>query len=656
VILNLKYQLNYGNISGDNFKCDIYKVGTYSGDPIVLDGYCVHSYKSVNNIFDPIRGASLNINFLADASGILEDLNVIQEFQFFVVFFRNEKPIFSGWVLPDGIFQDYVKDEWNVSLQAVDGLGFLKNYEYIPQVIATLPSSSPTVENVYPQEFNILYTILSRVGYNIPIATFDDINQGFDSTTGEPFGSIDFANINSRIVNKEVFINKNENYFDCETILKDILQKYNFTISQGLVNDELCWILARPAFQLNASNQKGSIWKPASVDGNKIIFSRAETFANNNNIVCSDYQSNTVTHNAIHCGANQNIIYNPAVQNFRFDQKWLGLRNQYFSELTDEFFNQLVFSNPIDQFVASGMQIASAAPGGGSVAVFVQDEFIDLPIDYEDLTFKFDISVTGVFTSDYPAVFNFTISGQRLNDSGGTTQYVLIYNSENQLTWVPFGGPSVLGLETNLSGTLINKQVLLEVKPPFLQNLTNFKITFRRGFFNATAVQVVNKVGVFWSKLPLGIGEFHDSKLVNFRSSFLNEPVKVINSNQNDDVFLNNLYRNDAGNLIPQSSWNTKDSAPIYDDLLELTSRERLDMLQKPQMIFSGDIYGFIPYFTTVKYDRIDGLFLPLSYSYNTLTNIIKLECSQGFSSIVNKTYEQRYYFEDEKNVLIKEI
>jgi hypothetical protein len=654
MILNLKYQLNYGNITGDTFKCDIYKVGTYSGDPIVLDGYCVHSYKSVNNIFDPIRGASLNINFLADASGILEDLNVIQEFQFFVVFFRNEKPIFSGWVLPDGIFQDYVKDEWNVSLQAVDGLGFLKNYEYIPQVIATLPSSSPTVENVYPQEFNILYTILSRVGYNIPIATFDDINQGFDSTTGEPFGSIDFANINSRIVNKEVFINKNENYFDCETILKDILQKYNFTISQSLVNDDLCWILARPAFQLNASNQKGSIWKPASVDGNKIIFSRDETFSNNNNIVCSDYQSNTVTHNAIHCGANQNIIYNPAVQNFRFDQKWLGLKNKA----------PIVFNNTTFD-LESGLAFMES----GKIRV-IKDEDALLAVTQNPATIVslanpisilINLNLTFVVTELTGGVTASIWTYLRVVATNGTLVQYLTINNNGRTTWTDT--PSRIKLdEIALKTEGVYKQTT-KIEAPAIE-IDNIKLIFYTGDFRIPDFlpiafsfhYLIDDYELFFSDPLLGIGEFHDCKLVNFRSSFLNEPVKVINSNQNDDVFLNNLYRNDAGNLIPQSSWNTKDSAPNYDDLLELTSRERLDMLQKPQMIFSGDIYGFIPYFTTVKYDRIDGLFLPLSYSYNTLTNIIKLECSQGFSSIVNKTYEQRYYFEDEKNVLIKEI
>ena len=229
--IHLKYQLNYGNLSGDVFRCDIFKMGTGTGDPIQLDGYCIHSYKRITNVLDTIRGASLQINFLSNVEQILEDLEVIQEFQFFIIFYRNEKRIFNGWVLPEGIQQDYVKDEWNVTLNAVDGLGFLKNYEYQPEIKVILTNNTvPLVENVYPQEFNILYTILARTGYQLPIATFDDINQGFDPITGEPYGSIDFANINSRIINKEVFINKNGNYFDCEKILKDILQKYNFVI------------------------------------------------------------------------------------------------------------------------------------------------------------------------------------------------------------------------------------------------------------------------------------------------------------------------------------------------------------------------------------------------------------------------------------------
>jgi hypothetical protein len=650
MILNLKYQLNYGNISGDTFKCDIYKVGTYDGEPIVLDGYCVLSYKNVTSVFEPIRGASLGINFLADASGILEDLNLIQEFQFFVVLFRNEKPIFTGWVLPDGIFQDYVKDEWNVSLQAVDGLGFLKNYEYVPQISVILEDSVPFVSDVYPQEFNILYTILARTGYQLPIATFDDINQGFNPSDGEPFGSVDFANINSRIVNKEVFINKNENYFDCETILKDILQKYNFTISQGLVNDELCWIVSRPAFQLNASNQKGSIWKPTSIDGNKIIFERTDTFPNNNNIVCSDSQASTVAHNAIHCNANQNIIYNPAIQNFRFDQKWLGLKN-FGVTMTDDDYDVTTEGMFVDDGIRSDLTGGTPALSAEQTTLIVYEKGFSTNLKIEINT-KF--IVTAVSGTEYKgARIWYAIRTVNIND--GTVLYLKL-NDNNVSEWTnTFTRLQCADVMLESVGDFFNTTVF---ETPDINNVEIYVDIYESTRFSGliSYQAITTGIKIFYDATFLGIGEWHDSKLVNFKSSFLNEPVKVINANQNDDVFLNNLYRNDGGNLIPQSSWNTKDTAPIYDDLLELTSRERLDMLQLPQMVFSGDIYGYIPYFTTIKYDRIDGLFLPLQYSYNTLTNVSKIEASQAFSSIVNKTYEQTYYFEDEKNVLIKEI
>lgn len=651
-LINLKYQLNYGHLNGDVFRCDIFKIGAYDGDVIQLDGYCVHSYKKVSDILEPIRGASLDVNFLANAEQILEDLEVIQEFQFFIAFFRNDENIFAGWVLPDGIFQDYVNDRWNVVLKAVDGLGFLKNYEYIPQTNVTIGASTVTVTDVYPQEFNILYTILQRIGYGLPIATMDDINQGFDIVTGEPYGSISFANINNRIVNKEVFINKNENYFDCERILKDILQKYNFIIFQGFVGIELCWIVSRPAFQLSAGKSKGSVWKPISVTDNKITFTRASTFEQKYTVICSDAQSGEVPHDAIHCNQNQNITYKPAVQNFRFDQKWLGLKNQYYPELTDEYFDKVLFTDPLDEFVLSGIQVNSASPGGGADVVFRQDEFINLPADYQDLTFKFELTLNGAVSGSVPSVFNLEIQG---SIEGSALAHYVVFNADSQLVWKPITATSgVLALSTQLSGTLVNRQVLYEVKVPFIAGLYRFKVNILRPF--NSGVEVVNKIGAFWSKIFLGIGEYHDAKLLNFKSSYLNPPVVVINSNQNDDVFLNNLYRNSSGTLIPEGSWNRGDIAPVYDDLLELTSRERLDILQRPQMIFSGDVYGYFPYFTVVTYDRISGQFLPLQYSYNTLQNIIRLESSQAFSNVVNKTYDQKYYFEDEKNVLIKEL
>jgi len=78
-------------------------------------------------------------------------------------------------------------------------------------------------------------------------------------------------------------------------------------------------------------------------------------------------------------------------------------------------------------------------------------------------------------------------------------------------------------------------------------------------------------------------------------------------------------------------------------------------MLSKPQMIFSGDVYGYLPYFNKIIYDKIEGQFLITAYSFNSKTNITRLECSQAFIDFINQDYEQTFYFDDEKNVLIKE-
>ena len=646
MFINLKYELNYGNISGDQYKCQFFKVGAYNGEVIELDGYCIHEYKSVQSIFEPIRGSSLTINFIANLEQSFDDLTIVEEFKFIVLFYKNDVNIFTGWLLPEGIQQSYVNESWEVSLKAVDGLGFLKNYEYQPKTNVILPNNSlVTVNNVYPQEFGILYTILNRLTYTLPIATFDEINQGFSLSTGVPVNYFDFANINKRIINKEVFLNKNGNYLDCETILKDILQKYNFIIFQGNVNGQLAWIITRPFFQLTASNQKGSLFRPSSVIDNKIIFERFETFNNQSDTIFSNYDTDN---GLIHCNQNQIINYNAAIQNFRFDQKWLGLKN-YGVSLTDSNYDVTSRGFFVSEGIRSDIKGADLEPAATQTTVISYNKDFQTNIIIEINTL-FRVTLTDQ-TLTTTAWMNYRVKA--VNTINSEVLYLRI-NSEGQSEW---GGNSFIIKtgQANLTGSG-SVFVNTKIEAPELNNFNIFVDIYEYDFIDLRPVEAITTdIKIFFRPISLGIGEYHDTKSTNQRSSFLSEPVKVINSNQNDDVYLNNLYEVVAGDLEPQDFWQYRNTSPTYQNLLELTARERLRMLSKPQMIFSGDVYGYLPYFNKIIYDKIEGQFLITAYSFNSKTNITRLECSQAFIDSINQDYEQTFYFDDEKNVLIKE-
>jgi len=635
---NLKYRLNYGNSFGDDFECFILKRGMVEGEPIQLSGYCDLRYKAVSNPFEPIRGASLVIRIDATIDNPLDDLSIISEFEYFAEFYRNGEHLFSGWINPDGVFQDWVRDAWQVSLTAVDGLGFLKNYEF-------------EADGLKPQEFNYLYAILKRLNYAIPIATFDDINLNFNAQ-GVPTNR-DFTNSDRRVINEGVFENRNERNLDCETVLKDILLKYNFTIQQATVNGDLVWMVSRVPL-LNASgNRKGQVWGFTKITNAQPNWNVLNTFDDVN--VTIKTHAETIEADAFHVNENQRISFNPALQNFRYEMRWKGLINQWLGELSDKF----TITGSLTEFTpegwistirnAEGASFIPAATSINNLFVDVQNP-VNLIIEIRGIL-KLFMSVSVVQrTSRYRIRIGF----QELN---GDFLYLKLID-KNRTEWVDsVQSARVFEITADNSEPEYAEEFFTSIEtPPVTRGTLQFileKPSVSSGLGGAAAQAITKSVEVFYSDPFLGLGEYHDTQRVNFASSFLQEPQKVINSNHNEGFFINNLYRRDGINLLPQNQWKSS-SSPTYQDLLELTARERVNLLQRPQMVFRGDIFGYIPYWCLVNYTGINGNFVPIDYRYNTKDNVITLESHQIFEGVVNQDYEKSYIFDDERNVLIK--
>jgi hypothetical protein len=638
-----KYILEYGNISGDEFKLLIAIRGVYENELIPISGYCTLVSRQAKNVFDPIRGMALNINLDANIEDPLNDFNDFDEFFYQVAFYRNDSMIFKGWVIPDGITQDYVKSAWTISLQAVDGLGFLKNYEFVDKVgDETLP----------PQEFNYLYAILQRLNLTLPLATYDDVNNAF-TPDGTPFNQ-ELTDKNFRIINKEVFLNKNGRYLDCETVLKDLLQKYNMCICQANVNGVLCWLVYRIPLTALATNEKGIVWRVDGFEENgQPIWARNGAFNRPISIIASDFDKDQVNYTAIHCNENQQIGYKSALQNVRFEQKWLNFLNKaplVFDETTFDFVSGRAFMEDGRIRVIQdddALLAVTQNPTTPLSAVNPVNLLINLNLTFEVT----DVSDIGATLWTYVRVV--ATDGdliQYLSRDGNGQAFWTVTPSRIKLEEIVVKNEGIYTQRTSIETPLINAESIQFIfytgdfrVPDFLPIDVDFHY-------------YIDSYDLFFSDPLLGIGEYHDCKRINFRSSFLEEPVKVINSNEPNNLFNNNLYRRVTGVLQPQNAWTAGNGGELYPDLLGMTSRERIDLTQRPQKVFSGDVLGYVPYFGLVNYYQLEGRFLPISYSYNTLRNVISLECQEVFARSIDKNYEKSYIFEDERNVLIKEL
>jgi hypothetical protein len=90
------------------------------------------------------------------------------------------------------------------------------------------------------------------------------------------------------------------------------------------------------------------------------------------------------------------------------------------------------------------------------------------------------------------------------------------------------------------------------------------------------------------------------------------------------------IYEDD--DTVPTSTWFRKgktENKPI----LQIAVEDILRAQQKPQKVFSGDIYGFMPYLSIVNIDNLEGKFMPIEWSFNALTNVTSVKLLEIFAN-----------------------
>jgi hypothetical protein len=652
---NVKYLIEYQNLLGDSYKLEILKQGTFAQE-LSLAGSVVHNFVEVQDIFSPIRASNLTIDIEASTTNLLLDFANFEEFDFKVKFYRNTEQIFEGWINPDGYFQDWVNDKWIISLQAVDGLGTLKNLEFSDVVPGGVPFK------VKPREANYLYAIMERLGYFLPFTIGDDINNVFGVAN-------EWTDFDKRIIDSDVFKNKNGNFLDCETVLKDILQKYNLCIQQQNIDGRLVWYIYRCYYGVLSESQRRNRQYNISTDSSEgldnveMVFSQF-AFADGypqNKIILSDINATPGSKfDAIHCNENQQITFEPALQNFRFQSNWLGLKD-FFGTIDNDY--ELIQTDFPAFYFKDNERLFLRTTFG-----FV-DDLIFETIEYDAPT-----------NSNLNPVITFKFESYRLFDGNKFQNadrlrflwgVLWIDDNADEFWYNASSGEWQTSQITNLQNSGFASQNFI---PGVIENELTAELPFISSgkilIYIAAPYNVANGTDQWWIEVYdtsvkfsdplLGIGKHHDAIQPTKRSTFLQDPVNVINSNEPNAIFTNNLYRiakppEIITGLVPMTQWKATNT-PTYNDLLELTSIERVRVKQSPQRVFRGDIYGYIPYSSVINYNGINGLYHITNYSHDTATGVIQIVSRQLFNDEAVINHEKNYIFENETNVLIKEL
>ena len=165
-MIGLKYWFEFTNIENDVFRCEILEKD-FEGEDIEIHGNVRHAYAERKDLFQAVIASSLDIGLEADETLTLQDLYSESEQQFTVKLFRNSQIIFHGFLKPDGIWEDWVNDKWELSVDAMDGLSILKDLSFVKDY-GTFYTGKIT-------QFEAVKVCLHRIGYDLPINISTDL-------------------------------------------------------------------------------------------------------------------------------------------------------------------------------------------------------------------------------------------------------------------------------------------------------------------------------------------------------------------------------------------------------------------------------------------------------------------------------------------------
>lgn len=592
---NLKYFIQYSNHVNDSYYLGIYG-RDFIGSPTEVNGKVIIEKGSIKDHLDAIRGGAISVDLEASADLSFEDLYTENERDFKVRLYKNNKEFFVGYLKPDGIFQSFTRDKWVITLDCVDGLGALENLSFV--------MDNGLRFNGKMKALDIIYYCLKRTGLELNLNT--SINVYYDGISID-----DNLDILSKIkMNADRFFKvDDETIMSCEEVLKSVLDIFCACITQ--IDGE--WYIFRP----------NELYLNKIVSFKKYNTNNQFIGLNTKNLSKSigSQINNFYPH---HCNENQTIRIKGGASAYRLGYKYgyvSGLMpnpnfehdsSLNFPGWTIQYPNQLVN----DPNSASGMIIKNGNPGK---VVYAKSDL--LPVLQSDLlTLKLSWSNQRDF---------FVGSFIRMTINVGS--YYLKYSARNDQ--IPFEDAIQNSKWETGVGTwsvFLSKTGTFDFPIPAMPvdgNLT-IRIDYTSpegGTLTLHSLEISPT-----SNSQAEIGEFHTISRATKISSIIKENKTVYNGDNLGIVYLGAILKDDG--ITTTSNWFRKN---FYESkpLLRIAAEEQLRISQKPTKVFSGDLYGFLPYLCVLSINGLRGEFMVIEYSYDTIENVTKVKLLELFSA-----------------------
>jgi len=607
----LKYLIDWADMEQVPYSVRIYQKN-YTGASTNVSGYGVLKYGSVKDNLEAIRGNGLELNLNASTDLTLEDLYTEEENSFAVKMYRRNKLLFDGYLKPDGVYQSFVQDQWIMNLTCVDGLGLLKDLAFV---------QSNGLHWVGKQKaIDVIYNCLKRTGLQMNINT--SVNIYYEGLT--PTDTLD--PLNETYVSVDRFVkDDNDTIMDCNNVLSSVLNLFNAVISQI----EGQWYIYRPNelyensivkfrqysetdnsyIKLNTKNLEFNLgsqinnFYPHHAGGNQQIEIKGSVSAARINYKYGFFKSIAPNKNLIHNGydypgytivspldvvldplSNQGIIIEPVV--------------------SDVVYPVIFYSNPIAFDINTVLDIKINA----RQTIF--DDFYDVVREIYD---------PGYFNLKYQI---------KLDTSG--TDYYLFFNGTNY-EWsttvndIRLVMERVLNLSINLPALPVSGSIIISVYKPqksFNEVASNVLINL---------IDIINKNNS--DSITGAIGEFHTVQRQDRPSSISTDTTQISNGDSPTLLYEGAIFKNNETDAT--TSWSRRDKVE-NKPILRISAEDILRIRQKPQKVFTGDIYGYMSYLSVISIDNLEGKFLPIEWSFDALRNTTTVKLLQFFGDELN--------------------
>jgi hypothetical protein len=599
-VASLIYFAEYTDPENVDYYIRIYKKG-FTGEATEINGYGVLKYGTAKDLLDPIRGNGLDLNLEADLNLTLEDLYTEEENVFSVLFLRGNKLLFDGFLKPDGIYQSFVNERWMLSLTCVDGLGILKDLAFVNTNGAPFTGRMSAID--------VIFNCLRRTNLNLPINTSVNIYyEGLNPTDLlDPLNEIYLSVDRFKKGDFDTLMN-------CQEVLSSVLNLFNANICQ--VEGE--WFIYKSNELLRNPSVKFRRYLKNTNDFDKVV---TKNFA----ITLGSHINNRYPH---HAGGNQQIEIKGSVSSFRVNYKY-GFAK---SLITNPNLNHTGITYGGWTLPNENLVILDPLKTQGLMTPTKLGGFVDPTL--------FPIAESNLIALKANDTISINLRANIFNSPfGGEAMFrVTLTNPDGAVAWLKQDGSWATTLQSLRFA--VDPIMNVTIKSLGLPSDGNVKVTAHEalqrnasvlgGIYELNFADVQNTATTASSGAT---GESHTVQRQNRPSSIAAESIEIFNGDSPSLIYEGAIYKNDFTN--PTSKWFRRgftESKPI----LQIAGEDSLRISQNAAKIFSGDAYGLVPYLSVITIDGLQGVFMPIEWSYNTKSNIVTLKLLEGFISELN--------------------